>query len=313
MSRRVMTAARRRHRTAERKAHTRQCHSHTTLSCFSRLCARCVCFAKILNIASFATWDAPTCHPSRAAAAAAAQWLRAVALDARRVFRCVCLLLTGAFARAAPQWASPSTSTCSPSTTCCRSWAKGCALGAGLAHRLGARLNDSPHRRTASCGRPSTGARATRWRSRRFSTRSRTRRTRRRATGLAKRAPPASPAAAVAPRTAGQARASRERGSASPACERRAVVPPRATSSQPLTQRAAHVPRDYVPARAARPREHHSVRARAVDRRTSTDARSPRSLLNVMKAENDRDIYLVFEYMETDLHAGALRRISLAR
>ncbi len=26
-------------------------------------------------------------------------------------------------------------------------------------------------------------------------------------------------------------------------------------------------------------------------------------LLNVMKAENDRDIYLVFEYMETDLHA----------
>jgi len=26
-------------------------------------------------------------------------------------------------------------------------------------------------------------------------------------------------------------------------------------------------------------------------------------LLNVLKAENDRDIYLVFEYMETDLHA----------
>ena len=25
-------------------------------------------------------------------------------------------------------------------------------------------------------------------------------------------------------------------------------------------------------------------------------------LLNVIKAENDRDIYLVFEYMETDLH-----------
>ena len=24
---------------------------------------------------------------------------------------------------------------------------------------------------------------------------------------------------------------------------------------------------------------------------------------NVLKAENDRDIYLVFEYMETDLHA----------
>ena len=30
---------------------------------------------------------------------------------------------------------------------------------------------------------------------------------------------------------------------------------------------------------------------------------APRRLLNVMKAENDRDIYLVFEYMETDLHA----------
>lgn len=26
-------------------------------------------------------------------------------------------------------------------------------------------------------------------------------------------------------------------------------------------------------------------------------------MLNVLKAENDRDIYLVFEYMETDLHA----------
>lgn len=26
-------------------------------------------------------------------------------------------------------------------------------------------------------------------------------------------------------------------------------------------------------------------------------------LLNVTKAENERDIYLVFEYMETDLHA----------
>ncbi len=26
-------------------------------------------------------------------------------------------------------------------------------------------------------------------------------------------------------------------------------------------------------------------------------------LLNVLKADNDRDIYLVFEYMETDLHA----------
>ena len=27
-------------------------------------------------------------------------------------------------------------------------------------------------------------------------------------------------------------------------------------------------------------------------------------LLNVLKAENDRDIYLIFEYMETDLHAA---------
>lgn len=26
-------------------------------------------------------------------------------------------------------------------------------------------------------------------------------------------------------------------------------------------------------------------------------------LLNVLKAENDQDIYLIFEYMETDLHA----------
>ena len=28
------------------------------------------------------------------------------------------------------------------------------------------------------------------------------------------------------------------------------------------------------------------------------------TLLNVLKADNDRDIYLVFEYMETDLHAA---------
>lgn len=28
-----------------------------------------------------------------------------------------------------------------------------------------------------------------------------------------------------------------------------------------------------------------------------------RRLLNVLRAENDKDIYLVFEYMETDLHA----------
>ena len=32
-------------------------------------------------------------------------------------------------------------------------------------------------------------------------------------------------------------------------------------------------------------------------------------LLNVLKAENDRDIYLVFEYLETDLHAAILANI----
>jgi mitogen-activated protein kinase 15 len=26
-------------------------------------------------------------------------------------------------------------------------------------------------------------------------------------------------------------------------------------------------------------------------------------LLNIIKAENEKDLYLVFEYMETDLHA----------
>ena len=26
-------------------------------------------------------------------------------------------------------------------------------------------------------------------------------------------------------------------------------------------------------------------------------------LLNIIKAENDKDIYMVFDYMETDLHA----------
>ena len=31
----------------------------------------------------------------------------------------------------------------------------------------------------------------------------------------------------------------------------------------------------------------------------------PGRLLNVLKAENDRDIYLVFEYLEADLHTGA--------
>lgn len=37
-----------------------------------------------------------------------------------------------------------------------------------------------------------------------------------------------------------------------------------------------------------------------------TDSRQTKNvcrLLNVTKAENERDIYLVFEYMETDLHA----------
>ena len=33
------------------------------------------------------------------------------------------------------------------------------------------------------------------------------------------------------------------------------------------------------------------------------------SLLNVMKADNDRDIYLVFEHMETDLHAATRANI----
>lgn len=32
-------------------------------------------------------------------------------------------------------------------------------------------------------------------------------------------------------------------------------------------------------------------------------------LNNVLKAENDRDIYLVFDYMETDLHA-VIRQVS---
>ncbi len=34
---------------------------------------------------------------------------------------------------------------------------------------------------------------------------------------------------------------------------------------------------------------------------------SLRRILNVIKAVNDRDIYLIFEYMETDLHAVCWR------
>ena len=34
-------------------------------------------------------------------------------------------------------------------------------------------------------------------------------------------------------------------------------------------------------------------------------------LLNVIKAENDKDIYLVFEYMETDLHTVIRANICL--
>ena len=34
-------------------------------------------------------------------------------------------------------------------------------------------------------------------------------------------------------------------------------------------------------------------------------------LLNVLRADNDRDIYLVFEYMETDLHAAIRANILL--
>ena len=36
-------------------------------------------------------------------------------------------------------------------------------------------------------------------------------------------------------------------------------------------------------------------------------------LSNVLKAENDRDIYLVFEFMETDLHAVIRRDLLLTR
>lgn len=36
---------------------------------------------------------------------------------------------------------------------------------------------------------------------------------------------------------------------------------------------------------------------------TAAVGAASRRLLNVLKAENDRDIYLVFEFMETDLHA----------
>lgn len=33
-------------------------------------------------------------------------------------------------------------------------------------------------------------------------------------------------------------------------------------------------------------------------------------LLNIIKAENDRDLYLVFDYMETDLHAVIVNILS---
>ena len=33
-------------------------------------------------------------------------------------------------------------------------------------------------------------------------------------------------------------------------------------------------------------------------------------LLNVLKADNDVDIYLTFEYMETDLHGATRRRFA---
>lgn len=36
---------------------------------------------------------------------------------------------------------------------------------------------------------------------------------------------------------------------------------------------------------------------------------SLRRILNVIKAVNDRDIYLIFEYMETDLHAVCWRSL----
>jgi hypothetical protein len=49
----------------------------------------------------------------------------------------------------------------------------------------------------------------------------------------------------------------------------------------------------------------HPFTARAFPRSRKRRNAIARRLLNVLKAENDKDIYLVFEYMETDLHAGA--------
>lgn len=79
-----------------------------------------------------------------------------------------------------------------------------------------------------------------------------------------------------------------------------------------LTTRAADFSRDHVLARGQQPREHHQVicfvctyQVEVAGAPALTRAVFPlRRLLNVLKAENDRDIYLIFEYMETDLHAG---------
>jgi hypothetical protein len=45
------------------------------------------------------------------------------------------------------------------------------------------------------------------------------------------------------------------------------------------------------------------VKATAAAELSGIDARIVRRLTNVLKADNDVDIYLTFEYMETDLHA----------
>jgi serine/threonine protein kinase len=66
----------------------------------------------------------------------------------------------------------------------------------------------------------------------------------------------------------------------------------------------ADLPRNHVLARPQQPREHHQVRYSAFSSHGSRVVTScVHRLLNVLKAENDKDIYLVFEFMETDLHA----------
>ena len=74
-------------------------------------------------------------------------------------------------------------------------------------------------------------------------------------------------------------------------------------------------PRAFWPRRPPRPRPHTT---RTTPQQTTREQRTFREvtflqeldrhdnivrLANVLRAANDRDIYLVFEYMETDLHA----------